>query len=165
MKNRVLTNGFRNIRRSIPRFLSLFIMSLLGVFVFVGLKSTAPDMLKTLDRYLDRADGYDLKIVSGQGLTSDDVSALKDVAGIEEAEGVRTCDLLFSIGEDQYVLRVSSMPEKINRLNLIEGAFRKKQRDRRRRKPAFQKRTASQRSDCPARRRSERKRIHHRGNG
>jgi len=126
MKNRVLTNGFRNIRRSIPRFLSLFIMSLLGVFVFVGLKSTAPDMLKTLDRYLDRADGYDLKIVSGQGLTSDDVSALKDVAGIEEAEGVRTCDLLFSIGEDQYVLRVSSMPEKINRLNLIEGAFPEK---------------------------------------
>lgn len=126
MKNRILTNSFRNVRKSFPRFLSLFIMSLLGVFVFAGLKSTAPDMLRTLDNYLDDADSYDLKIVSGQGITDDDIDALKAVEGIEEAEGVRARDLLFSVGEDQYVVNVSSLPSKINRLKLIDGVFPEK---------------------------------------
>ncbi len=123
MKNRIITNSFRNIKKSFPRFLSLFLMSMLGVFVFTGLKSTAPDMLRSLDNYLDQADAYDLKIVSSQGLTLDDLEALKKVDGVKEVEGSYSNDVLFPIGHDQYVMNVSSMPSNINRLTLLEGKF------------------------------------------
>ena len=53
MKNRVLTNSLRAVRKNLPRFISLLTMSMLGVFVFVGLRATAPDMMQTLDMYLD----------------------------------------------------------------------------------------------------------------
>ncbi len=98
-------------------------MSGLGVFVFTGLKSTAPDMLETLDRYLDQANGYDIKIVSNQGLTLDDLNALKEVEGVKEVEGCFSQDSLFSVGDDQYVIQVSSMPKTINCLQLLEGEF------------------------------------------
>lgn len=123
MKNRIVTNSVRNIKKSFPRFLSLFLMSMLGVFVFTGLKSTAPDMLKTLDHYLDQANRYDLKIVSSQGLTFDDLEALKEVKGVKEAEGSYSQDVLVPMGNDQYVINVSSMPQTINQLTLLEGAF------------------------------------------
>lgn len=123
MKNRIITNSFRNIKKSFSRFFSLFIMSGLGVFVFTGLKSTAPDMLETLDRYLDQANGYDIKIVSNQGLTIDDLHALEEVEGVKEVEGSFSQDSLFSVGNDQYVINVSSMPKTINQLQLLEGSL------------------------------------------
>ena len=52
-KNRILTNSLRVIKLSFPRFLSLTVISMLGVFCFAGLGATAPDMIKTLDNYLD----------------------------------------------------------------------------------------------------------------
>ena len=49
MKNRIFTLSIREIKSQFFRFLSLLVMAFLGVFVYVGLKSTAPDMLKSLD--------------------------------------------------------------------------------------------------------------------
>ena len=63
-KNRIKTNANRAIKKSFPRFLSLIIMSILGVLVFAGLLSTSPDMLNTLDKNLDEHNIYDLKIIS-----------------------------------------------------------------------------------------------------
>ena len=73
MKNRILTNSTRTIKKSFPRFLSLIIMSLLGVMVFVGLLATSPDMLNTIDNYYDEKNVYDIKILSSMGLIEDDI--------------------------------------------------------------------------------------------
>ena len=50
MKNRLVTISFREIKKSFKRFLSLIIMSFLGVGVFVGLRNTPGTMLKSLDK-------------------------------------------------------------------------------------------------------------------
>ena len=55
MKNRIFTLSIREIKSQFFRFLSLLVMAFLGVFVYVGLKSTAPDMLKSLDDAYDEA--------------------------------------------------------------------------------------------------------------
>lgn len=60
MKNRIFTLSIREIKSQFFRFLSLLVMAFLGVFVYVGLKSTAPDMLKSLDDAYDEAAIYDL---------------------------------------------------------------------------------------------------------
>ena len=76
--NRIKTNNSRTIKKSFPRFLSLIIMSMLGVLVYTGLQATSPDMLHTLDNYYDKENVYDLKIISTMGLIEDDINILKN---------------------------------------------------------------------------------------
>lgn len=121
MKNRILTNTFRTIKRSFPRFFSLFIMSMLGVFVFSGLLATSPDMIKTLDNYFDSRDVYDMKIISTLGLTEEDIEYLKEFPSIKEVEGSFSKDVFMK--EEEFVINVSSLPKNINQLEIIEGRF------------------------------------------
>lgn len=89
VKNRLKTNSYRNIKKSFPRFLSLLIMSLLGVFVYAGLQATSPDMLKTLDNYYDKYNTYDIKVISTLGLTDNDITSLKKISNIKDIEGIK----------------------------------------------------------------------------
>ena len=63
MKDRLNTTSIREIKSSFKRFLSLLVMSMLGVGVFVGLKMSSKDMLKSLDAYYDSKNVYDIKIL------------------------------------------------------------------------------------------------------
>lgn len=47
------------------------------LFVYVGLKSTAPDMLKSLDDAYDEAAIYDLKLSSNLNFSKSDVEEIK----------------------------------------------------------------------------------------
>ena len=125
MKNRILTNSFRNIKKSFPRFLSLIVISMLGVFTFAGLSATSPDMVKTLDNYLDSRNNYDLKIVSTMGLVDNDINKLSKLNGIKEVEGNYSIDSLVKSEEDEYIINISSLPEKINKLKLLSGRYPK----------------------------------------
>ncbi len=122
MKNRIITNTNRTIKKSVSRFVSLLIMSMLGVLVFTGLQATSPDMIKTLDNYLDKYNNYDLKIMSDMGLVDDDISALKNIKGVDEVEGAYFQDVIIKLDDgDDTVLNVSSIPKKINKIKLIKG--------------------------------------------
>lgn len=123
MKDRVITNSLRTIRRSISRFIPLLVMSLLGVFVFAGLQSTKPDMIQTLDNFLDQYHVYDLKVISTMGLTLSDQEAISKVEGVKEVEGSYDTDVLIAENEDEYVMHISSLPQNINQIELIEGRF------------------------------------------
>ena len=108
-KNRILTNSLRVIKLSFPRFLSLTVISMLGVFCFAGLGATAPDMIKTLDNYLDSTNTYDIKVLSTMGLTDNDISALKKIKGVDQVEGGYSKDVLITEDDSEYVINVSSI--------------------------------------------------------
>ncbi len=120
-KNRLLTNTLRTIKKTFPRFLSLIIMSLLGVLVFVGLTATSPDMVATIDKYFDKYDTYDINVVSSMGLTDKDISSLQKITNIQDIEGSYSEDVLVKKDDVEYVLKVSSLPTKINTLHIITG--------------------------------------------
>ena len=120
-KNTLTINSIRTIKKNFPRFLSLIIMSLLGVMVFVGLLATSPDMLKTLDNYYDENNVYDVKILSTMGLTNDDITALNKTKKIKDIEGIYSIDVLLSSNNNEYVVNISSLPKQINKIKLIEG--------------------------------------------
>lgn len=120
-KNRLLTNTLRTIKKTFPRFLSLIIMSLLGVLVFVGLTATSPDMVATIDKYFDKYNTYDINVVSSMGLTDKDISSLKKITNIQDIEGSYSEDVLVKKDDVEYVLKVSSLPTKINTLHIITG--------------------------------------------
>jgi len=121
MKNRIITNSCRAIKKNFARFISLIVMSMLGVLVFSGLQATGPDMLYTLDNYLDKNNTYDIKIISTMGLTAEDITALQNLTNIQDVEGVHSQDILISINDHDFVINLSSLPEKINTTTLIEG--------------------------------------------
>ena len=116
MKNKILINSFRTIKRMFPRFLALLIISFLGSFAFVGLQSTSPNMIDTLDVYLDAADVYDIRIVSTLGLTNDDLNEIKKIDEVKEIEGSYSKDVLMKVNESEYVVNITSLPESINKI-------------------------------------------------
>ena len=121
MKNRIITNSNRTIKKSLPRFISIIIMSFLGVMVYTGLQATSPDMLHTLDNYLDEANVYDIKIISSKGLVEEVIEALRNISNIKNIEGTYSKDIAITKNEEQIVINVSSLPSDINKIDLIDG--------------------------------------------
>ena len=64
MKNRIITLSFREIKKTFKRFISLLILSCLGVSFFVGLNSASKSFKTSVNKYLKDNYSYDLKIVS-----------------------------------------------------------------------------------------------------
>lgn len=129
LKNRLKTNSYRNIKKSLPRFFSLLIMSFLGVFVYAGLQATSPDMLNSLDNYFDEYNTYDIKIISTLGLTNNDINSLKKLPNVKDIEGINSVDSLIKINKRNLVINVVSLPKNINKLKVITGRLPSKENE------------------------------------
>lgn len=133
VKNRLVTTSLREIKNSFPRFLSLLIMSFLGVFVFSGLKATSPAMMDSLDRYYKASNTYDIKLTSTLGF--DNIDDFLDVEEIKDIELSNYNDTPFKGKNDKdYVIQIASVTSSLNTLNydisslkdnelLVEKAF------------------------------------------
>lgn len=119
MKNKLRVNNPRSIKKNMPRFIFLFLMSLLDVFVFAGLQATEPDMMETLDVYLDNGNVYDIKIISSYGITKRKCDEILMLAIVGEVEGSYSIDSLFYHEEKEYVINISSLPQQINKVSLL----------------------------------------------
>ncbi|MFA6942616.1 MAG: FtsX-like permease family protein [Bacilli bacterium] len=120
-KNLLFTSTKREIFSSSRRFISLLIMSLLGVGTFVGLKATSPDMITSLDKFFDQHQAYDFHLQATHGFSDDTILQLKALPEIDSVEGSKYYDGLSLINEKQFVIRTISLPEKINTLDVIDG--------------------------------------------
>ena len=120
-KDRINTSSIREIKSSFKRFLSLLVMSMLGVLVFVGIKMAAPDMMQSLDKYYDDNNVYDIKVVSTLGLTNDDLSAIKKIKNVKEVYGSYSKDVLTNIKEQELVLKLIGINDKVNKVKILEG--------------------------------------------
>ena len=121
MKTALLKDGIKEVKNSYKRFISLLLIVLLGVGFFAGIKATSPDMRKTLDTYFDDLDVMDIQVISTLGLTEDDVSSIKQVENVENAEGSYQTDAIVTIGEEEVVVKLETITEELNHLNLVEG--------------------------------------------
>lgn len=132
MKNPIIKDTYREIRRTLSRFFSIFAIVALGVGFFAGVKATTPDMKLTADKYFDDYRFMDIRVVSTLGLDDKDVNAIKETSKAEGIFPTYTADYLVNIKEKDYVLKVMSLPlEKvnkpdesyINRVKIVEGRY------------------------------------------
>ena len=121
MKNRILTDALREVRRTRGRFLSLFLLSALAVAFLAGLRSTAPDMEAAADRYFDACRLMDLQVLSTLGLTDEDLTWLSHVDGVSYVEGAYSVDAVIHGAERELVVKVHSLTEGVNRPRLRSG--------------------------------------------
>lgn len=124
-RNRITTTSIREIKTSFKRFLSLLVMSLLGVGVFVGISATAPDMIKSIDSYYDENNHYDIKIISTLGITDDDINELNELPLIDKAYATHSKDTLVTAGDKESVVKVISVNDEVNKISLEKGRLPK----------------------------------------
>ena len=121
MKKTLIKDSFREIRYTFKRFLSILLIVFLGVGFFAGVKATSPDMEKTLDAYFDQTAAYDIEVLSTLGLKDEDIAKLKEIEEIENLEASYSVDALVHTDSKEIVVKVSSVPETINNLTLLQG--------------------------------------------
>ena len=116
-------------RSSLSRFVAIFAIVALGVGFLSGLLAAPVDMRLSTDSYCREANLYDIKIQSTQGLTDEDLSAVRGVEGVEAVMPARDMDLvLTSESGESLTTRLQSIPEedlpeaeRLNQLTLVEG--------------------------------------------
>ena len=108
------------------RFISIALISLLGVAVLTGIYAGCRDAFLATDRFLDTQGLHDIQVLSTAGLTDDDIAALRKISGVAKVQGERsqtvTVDLngkktvtmqeIGTNGIDQPYLQSGRMPEK-----------------------------------------------------
>ena len=114
------------IRKSKSRFISILLIVALGVAFFSGIQASSPDMRYSGDAYYDESSLMDIKVVGTMGLTSDDVSSIESIDGIESAEGAWSTDVMCGEGQKQKVLRIESINDTVNKLDVQEGRLPEK---------------------------------------
>ena len=126
MKKSLLKNNFREISKNKRRFISMLVMAFLGVGFFAGLVATSPDMLDSLDKYADKSNFYDINIISTLGITDDDIQAVKNIDGVENAYGIQTKDSMVKIDDKESVCKVIEYNENVKQefLHAIDDLIR-----------------------------------------
>jgi putative ABC transport system permease protein len=123
MKKTFLKNLFRDIKKSLSRFLSIVVIIAVGVAFYAGVRATSPDMKRSGDYYFTKNNLMDYKLISTLGLTKDDLSEVQKQSGVTNAEGAYSIDAVIEKGERQLVLNINSLPSEngINKLRLTSG--------------------------------------------
>ncbi|TCL57321.1 putative ABC transport system permease protein [Kineothrix alysoides] len=78
---------WRSMKKNWKRFLSILIITMLGVTMLTGIYAACQDMYYSADKFFDRQNLFDIRIVSTLGLSQEDIDALEKVEGVELAEG------------------------------------------------------------------------------
>ncbi len=107
----------RKIKKSLGRYLSIFIIVMIGVGFHSGIQSSAPDILKVADVYYRNYNLMDFKIISSMGLTDSDVAALKKISGIKEVVPSYSLDVL----EKDKAIRIHAIENNMNKPKIIAG--------------------------------------------
>lgn len=129
-KKKALNKDIRvEIRKSLGRYISIFLIVALGVAFFSGLRSTESDMRYTGDAFADRNNQMDLRVISTMGLTDDDVEALSKLDGVSGVEPGYMKDVLTNQNETDYVVELLSMPDQINQIQVTEGRLPEKENE------------------------------------
>ena len=100
---------FMEIRRSLPRYLSIFFIVALGVAFFAGVRASEPDMRLSADAYYDDTNFMDIRVLSTLGLSEDDLAAIRDVEGVTAAYGLYSVDTFLETDEESLVSTVQSL--------------------------------------------------------
>lgn len=115
-------NTFREIRKSISRFLSILFICGIGVGFFSGVRATCNIMKTSADDYYDAASLFDLRVLSTFGLTDGDAAAIAEIDGVDGVYTSKYTDLALHIGDREYLTRVySKTPDEINKIDIVEG--------------------------------------------
>ena len=125
MVNRVLLKETKNfISKNKKTYIAQIIIIMLGVGFFVGMKVASLDLQKTMTKFVEGNNFYDIKVNLEYGIANEDIPEIKEVLKeVKYIEGAYSIDMVNNFeGEDQ-IVRIHSYNKdnKINTLKVKKG--------------------------------------------
>lgn len=111
----------REIKNTYSRFISILCIVTMGVAFYAGIRSTGPDMKKSVDKLYDDSLFMDLRIYDTAGLTEEDVKQINRLSEVQVAQGVYSVDMVDDTTEEQKIVKLVSKSDEVNRLEVTEG--------------------------------------------
>lgn len=123
MKRTFIKNLFRDIKKTLSRFLSIVIIIAVGVSFYAGVRATSPDMKMSGDYYFNKNSLMDFKLISTLGLTKDDLVKVEQLNNVAKADGSYSIDAVTEKDNKSLVLNVNSLPgdNGINKITVTKG--------------------------------------------
>lgn len=134
MRSALNKDFIRDILKSKGRFLSIVAIVALGVAFFTGVKSSPIVMKASSDKYYDKYNLMDIRLISTLGLTDKDVDDIKNIEGVEGVYPTYSIDVISIYNSTEKVLKVHGLDlnklndkkNYINQLKLIKGRLPQK---------------------------------------
>ncbi|MGL4382095.1 MAG: hypothetical protein ACRCTA_00085, partial [Bacilli bacterium] len=109
MKKQALYKNIKvEVLKNRSRFIAIFALISIGVFVFSGLMATGQAMRYTITNYLNEYQVADLIITTPQGINQDDLVKIKQLDHVKQVEAIYTSDVILSDSSATY--QVKSLP-------------------------------------------------------
>lgn len=110
----------RDLSKNKPQFISIFLMSLLGIFVFVGINAESSGAAAAANAYYKQYNLCDLWI-AGAGFSDDDMRIAKKVTGVKDVEKRLSVTGTAEKYDNAYMYINFMNTNRINQLMLYEG--------------------------------------------
>ena len=125
MQNRAYNKSIiREIASSKGRFISILLIILMGVSFFAGIKSSAPDMNYSINKFYNEQKLMDSKIVSSLGLTNKDLELLKNNNKILSYSPSKSIDV--NLTNLNSVVKFTENNNNINKFVVVDGRLPQK---------------------------------------
>lgn len=118
----IIKIAFRTIKKSLGRYIAIFAIIALGVGFFSGLRVTKDAMVEAGNKYVDKNNLFDLRVISTYGFTDEDIEYFSEQRDVNRVQGAYSSDIIYKRDDgSESVLRVHSITDGINGLDLIDG--------------------------------------------
>ena len=114
---------YRTIIGTLPRFLSIFFIVVLGVAFYSGIRVTQKDMHITADHQFDDSKLMDMKVMGTLGISKDNVRSIKKLSKVQDIEGSYSKDVISKKkgSDDEHAVKVMAKTKKLNQITIIKG--------------------------------------------
>ena len=121
MKRTQRIDAIRNIRRQFVSFLSILIVTALGVGIYLACRNGALAIQSRGNDFYRETAYRDAQILATHGITKEDVEAVRSLDGVTDAEGFFAFDMVAESGGGRTPVHVISKTERIDRPVVSEG--------------------------------------------
>jgi len=111
----------REISNTKGRFISILLITMLGAMLVVGIHATAINMRDAADNAYRHANLYDLQIRFSNGDAIRAIETIRQEPAVYKAMSATIFDVYVNLRETQRIIRLTSLPDTINQVELISG--------------------------------------------
>ena len=109
---------FRDIKRNLSQFITIFLMVLIGVMAYSGIEAYMDGMKKTADVFYSENNLQDLNVI-GANFTNDDLTKIKELDNVKDAE--RKLSLTATTDKDRTLLLNFIESNNISKFYVVKG--------------------------------------------
>ena len=109
---------FRDIKNNLSQFITIFLMIMIGIMVYSGIKAYMDGMTKTRDTFNTENNIHDLEVI-GPNFTEEDLKEIKKISNVKDAE--RKLSITGLTDNDKTLLLNFIESNNISKFYIIEG--------------------------------------------